>query len=144
MIFVSSTVPLNQISTSKEKIRKSDWFLFSTMVNKKDYQKDNELNGIYYQLYLYPYFYTQNLYNYLISDHYYYKSDLYNTMKNSAQLTCMKNANHYDEISNWDKEVINEERHIFKEDDIRKMFGSFRENNFRENPVCEVVLGNEI
>lgn len=59
MIFISSTVPLNEIPTSKEEICKSDWFLFSTMVNKKDYQKDNELNGIYYQLHLYPYFYTQ-------------------------------------------------------------------------------------
>lgn len=79
-----------------------------------------------------------------MSDHYYYKSDLYNTMQNSAQLTCMRKVKRYDEITNWDEETINEENHIFKEDDIKKMFKSFRKNNFRESPVCEIVLGNEI
>ena len=79
-----------------------------------------------------------------MSDHYYYKSHLYNTMQNLARLTCMKKIRHYDEITNWDKEVINKENHIFKEDDIKKMFESFRENNFRESPVREFVLGNEI
>ena len=58
MIFVSSTVPLKEIPTSKEKIYKSDGFLFSTMIKEKDYQKDNGLDGIYYKLCLYPYFYT--------------------------------------------------------------------------------------
>ena len=144
MIFVSSTVQLNQIPASKEELCKSDWFLFSTTIKSKDYLKDYELYGIYHKLCLYPYFHIQNLYNYLISDHYYYKSDLYNTMQNSAQLTCMKKVKHYDEITNWDEETINEERHIFREYDIKKMFESFRENNFRENPVCEFMLGNEM
>lgn len=144
MIFISSTVPLNQIPASKDKICQSDWFLFSTMITRKDYLKDYELYGICHQLCLYPYFYTNNLYNYLMSDRYYYKSHLYDTMQNSAQLTCMRKVKHYDEITNWDEETINEERHIFREDDIRKMFESFRKNNFRENPVCEIVLGNEI
>lgn len=38
------------------------------------------------------------------------------------------------------KEVINEVNHIFRENDIRKMFEFFRENNFRENPICKYVL----
>ncbi len=139
MIFVSSTVPLNQIPISKEEICKSDWYLFSSTIKGKDYLKDYEFNGIYYQLFLYPYFYTQNLHNYLISDHYYYKSHLYNTMQNSAQLTCMKKVKRYDEITNWDKEVINEERHIFREDDIEKMI-SGRCLNFLEKIILEKIL----
>lgn len=35
MIFISSTVPLNQIPTSKEEICQSDWFLFSSMIKGK-------------------------------------------------------------------------------------------------------------
>lgn len=59
MIFVSSTVPLNQIATSKEEIYKSDWFLFSTVIKEKDYLKDYQLNGIYYQLYLYQFLHIE-------------------------------------------------------------------------------------
>ena len=143
MIFVSSTVPLKEIPTSKEKIYKSDWFLFSTMIKEKDYQKDDGLDGIYYKLCLYPYFYTQDLYNYLMSDNYYYKHPLYATMQNSAQLFCMRRVKRFDEITNWDVEVINELKHIFREKDIKKMFKSFKDNNFKKNPVCEFILKNE-
>ena len=41
------------------------------------------------------------------------------------------------------KEVINELKHIFREKDIKKMFKSFKENNFKKNPVCEFILKNE-
>lgn len=110
------------------------------MIKGKDYQKDDELNYTYYQLCLYPYFYKQNLYNYLMSDRYYYASHLYDTTKNSARFSCMRKVKYYDEIVNWDEEVINEESHIFKEYDIKKMFEFFRENNFSKNPVCEFML----
>lgn len=36
---------------------------------------------------------------------------------------------------------MKEKDFIFGEKDIEKMFKIFRENNFRENPVCEYVLG---
>ena len=51
----------------------------------------------------------------------------------------MRKVKRFDEITNWNEEVINETNHTFREDDIRKVFESFRENNFRENPVCEYV-----
>ena len=143
MIFVSSTVPLNKIPASKEEIYKMDWFLFSATIRNKDYLKDNELYGICYQLHLYPYFYSRKLYNYLMSDHYYYKSHLYNTMQNSAKLTSMKKVKHCNEIINWDEEVINEENHIFTDSDIEKMFDFFKENNFKRNSICEFILGYE-
>ena len=38
------------------------------------------------------------------------------------------------------KEVIKQEERLFGEEDIRKMFGLFAENNFRENPICEYVF----
>lgn len=60
-------------------------------------------------------------------------------MQNSAKFSCMRKVKRFDEITNWNEEVINEANHIFREDDIRKVFESFRENNFRENPICEYV-----
>ena len=43
MIFISSTVPLNEIPTSKEEICKLDWFLFSTMIKGKIIKKMMDL-----------------------------------------------------------------------------------------------------
>ena len=62
-----------------------------------------------------------------MSEHYYYRSLLYNTMQNSAKFSCMRKVKRFDEITNWNEEVINEANHIFREDDIRKVFESFRE-----------------
>ena len=39
------------------------------------------------------------------------------------------------------KEVIKQEERLFGEDDIRKVFNLFEKNNFRENHICEYVLG---
>lgn len=46
----------------------------------------------------------------------------------------------FDQIPNLYKEAIKKD-FIFGENDIEKMFVTFRENNFRENSVCEYVLG---
>lgn len=53
----------------------------------------------------------------------------------------MKKVKRLEEITDYDKEVIKEKDFIFKEDNIQKMFDSFRENNFKKNHVCEYVLG---
>ena len=39
------------------------------------------------------------------------------------------------------KEVIKQEERLFGEEDIRKVFDLFEKNNFRENHICEYVLG---
>ena len=39
------------------------------------------------------------------------------------------------------KKVIKQEERLFGEEDIRKVFNLFEENNFRDNPICEYVLG---
>ena len=45
------------------------------------------------------------------------------------------------EITDHDKEIINQDERLFGEEDIRRMFNLFERNNFRENPICEYVLG---
>lgn len=142
MIFISSTVPIDQIPITHEEIDKTEWFLFSIRINNKNYEKDYELYKMYNRLCWYPFFYKEKLYNYLMSDNYYFKSRLYKeVMKNYGGFICMKNVKRLEEIIDYDKEVIKEKDFIFGEKDIEKMFESFRENNFRENPVCEYVLG---
>ena len=53
----------------------------------------------------------------------------------------MKRVKHSDEIIGRDKEVIKQEYRLFGENDIKDMFDYFERNNFRENPICEYVLG---
>ena len=53
----------------------------------------------------------------------------------------MKNVKNSHEITDRDKEVIKQEERLFGEEDIRRMFNLFERNNFRENPICEYVLG---
>ena len=51
----------------------------------------------------------------------------------------MKKVKNSYEITDHDKEVINQEERLFGEDDIRDMFNYFERNNFRENPICEYM-----
>lgn len=76
-----------------------------------------------------------------MSDKYYFDSLLYSTLKCYAQIISMKKVKNSHEITDHDKEVIKQEYRLFGEDDIRDMFDYFERNNFRENPICEYVLG---
>lgn len=142
MIFISSTVPFDQIPNTHEGIDKTGWFLFSIRIDNKNYEKDWELYKMYSRLHWYPFFYKEKLYNYLMSDNFYFKSNFYkDVMKHCGEFICMSKVKRLEEITDYDKEVIKEKDFIFKEKDIKKMFDSFRENNFKKNHVCEYVLG---
>lgn len=47
----------------------------------------------------------------------------------------------YKEIKYYNREVIKQEDKVFRKENIKQMFDYFLENNFKENPVCEYVLG---
>ena len=142
MVFISSQLPLTELQTiSQEEILNQDWFLFDWQIKNKKYLSDENLNKMYYKLIWYPIFYKKRIYNYLITDKYYYGSPLYQTLKGYAQIISMKNVKNSNEITDHDKEVIKQEERLFGEEDIRRMFNLFERNNFRENPICEYVLG---
>ena len=142
MVFISSQLPLTELQTiSQEKILNQDWFLFDWKIKKQKYQSNENLNKMYYRLIWYPIFYKERIYNYLLTDKYYYGSPLYQTLKGYAQIISMKNVKNSNEITDRDKEVIKQEERLFGEEDIRKMFNLFEKNNFRENHICEYVLG---
>ena len=56
----------------------------------------------------------------------------------------MKRVKNFDEIKDYDREVIKQEDRILGEEDIKKMFDYFERNNFKENPICEYVFGQMI
>ena len=142
MIFISSQLPLTEIQTiSQEEILNQDWFLSDWQIKNKKYQSDENLNKMYYRLIWYPIFYRERIYNYLMSDKCYFSSQLYITLKGYAQIISMKRVKRFDVIVDFDKEIIKQEERIFGEDDIRDTFDCFERNNFRENHICEYVLG---
>lgn len=152
MIFISSLTPLQDIPSTKDQITNKDWFLFSSGIRTKDIRHDDELYHMYNRLYWYPFLYEHKLYNYLISDNYYYKSNLYEIMQNTFQIICMRKVSKYEDIK-YSKTIdsktkslllsdltIKEKDMIFKEDDICKMFDVFKKNNFRKNQICEYII----
>ena len=142
MVFISSQLPLTEIQTiSQEEILNQDWFLFDWQIKNKKSLSDRYLNKMYYRLIWYPIFYKERIYNYLLTDKYYYTSPLYQSLNGYAQIISMKNVKNSHEITDRDKEVIEQEERLFGEEDIRWMFNLFERNNFRENPICEYVLG---
>ena len=142
MVFISSQLPLTELQTmSQEKILNQDWLLFDWQIKSKKYLSDRYLNKMYYRLIRCPIFYKEKIYNYLLTDKYYYTNPLYQTLTGYAQIIFMKNIKNSHEITDRDKEVIKQEDRLFGEEDIRRMFNLFDENNFRDNPICEYVLG---
>ena len=142
MVFISSQLPLTEIQTiSQEEILNQDWFLFDWKIKNKKYLSDENLNKMYNRLIWYPIFYKERTYNYLLTDKYYYTCQLSQIIKGYAQIISMKNVKNSNEITDRDKEVIKQEERLFGEEDIRKMFNLFEKNNFRENHICEYVLG---
>ena len=142
MIFISSQLPLTELQTmSQEEILNQDWFLFDWQIKNKKYLSDRYLNKMYYRLIRYPIFYKERIYNYLLTDKYYYTSPLYQSLKGYAQIISMKNVKNSHEITDRDKEVIKQEERLFGEEYIRRMFNLFERNNFRKNPICKYVLG---
>lgn len=136
MTFISSQVPLSDLPDTKEEIYNMEWFLFHTNIKSKE----ESIAEIHDYLMYYSFFYKHKVYVYLMTDKYYWKIDLFNTIQNSYCIRCMSKVKEFDEIKDWDIEFIKSENRIFGEDDIKQMMNYFERNNFREKQICEYVL----
>lgn len=114
-----------------------EWFLFHTNIKSKE----EVIAEIHDYLMYYSFFYRQKVYVYLMTDKYYWKTDLFNTIQNSCYIRCMSKVKEFDEIKDWDIEFIKSENRIFGEDDIKQMMDLMEKNNYKENPIFEYVLG---
>lgn len=82
MVFVSSQLPLTELQTiSQEEILNQDWFLFDWQIKNKKYLSDENLNKMYYRLNWYQIFYKERIYNYLLTDKYYYTKPVISNTK---------------------------------------------------------------
>ena len=143
MVFISSQLPLTELQTiSQEEILNQDWFLFDWKIKNKKYLSDENLNNMYYRLIWYPIFYKERIYNYILTDKYYYTSPLYQSLKGYAQIISMKNVKNSHEITDRDKEVVKQEERLFGEEDIRKMFDLFEKNNISSNTYFSSWIQN--
>ena len=132
MVFISSQLPLTELQTiSQEEILNQDWFLFDCQIKNKKYLSDRYLNKMYYRLIRYPIFYKERIYNYLLTDKYYYTSPLYQSLKGYAQIISMKNVKNSHEITDHDKEVIKQDERLFGEEDIREMIECKKRRDFK-------------
>ena len=132
MVFISSQLPLTEIQNiSQEEILNQDWFLFDWKIKNKKYQSDENLNKMYYRLIWYPIFYKKRIYNYLLTDKYYYTIPLYQSLKGYAQIISMKNVKNSHGITDRDKEVIKQEERLFGEEDIRRMIECKKRRDFK-------------
>ena len=137
MTFISSQVSLLDLPDTKEEIYNMEWFLFHTNIRSKE----DAIREIHDYLMYYSFFYRQKVYVYLMTDKYYWKIDLFNTIQNSCCIRCMSRVKEFDEIKDWDTEFIKIENRIFGEDDIGQMINLMEKNNYKENPIYEYVLG---
>ena len=131
MVFISSQLPLTELQTiSQEEILNQDWFLFDWQIKNKKYLSDKNLNKMYYRLIWYPIFYKEKIYNYLLTDKYYYTCQLSQIIKGYAQIISMKNVKKSHEITDHDKEVIKQEERLFGEKDMRRMIECKKRSEF--------------
>ena len=138
MVFISSQLPLTELQTiSQEEILNQDWFLFDWQIKNKKYLSDENLNKMYYRLIWYLIFYKEKIYNYLLTDKYYYTCQLYQTLKGYAQIISMKNVKNSHEITDRDKEVIKQEERLFGEEDIKRM--CWDENKNKTTKMTEQI-----
>lgn len=139
---MSSTIPIGDIH-SQEDFKIDDFFLLDTLVRGKDYIKDDKLDLAYWRMSLYPFYYNKRLYNYLMSDNYYYKSALYKIFPNIADCVLLeKIPPYFSERTNTEKyPIIEKEKRICETKDVKEIFEKFKKNNFKNNPIIEIILG---
>lgn len=143
MVLISSLTPLEQIHT-KEDITSQDWFLLQTGIRKKS-PSDDKLQTVYNRLYFYSFWYKETPHLYLMTDNYYYKSDIYNLLFRSYMTMIhkkMPNDIRYDNPDHMQQyPVLSEKEQTITESDIEDALKTLLENNFKENPIIHTILG---
>lgn len=144
MIFIAAQTPIDKIANTKEELGLELFFLFSSNIHDKDYRKDKELNKMYYILQRYKFFNREKLYIYLMTKNYYLKTNVCKTLSPIYEWLIFDKNIELDVQTEKDKEMMKlnrEKGYIFTNDILRSGFIQFKNNNFNQNPICEIVLG---
>lgn len=141
MVLISSLIPINKISF-KEDLTAQDWFLLQTNIKTKSIT-DSAINTVYERLLLYSLWYTENPHMYLMTDNYYYKTNIYNMLPRSYHTVIQKRIPQrikYDDPDYMSQYPMVDTVTITEtgiEDALKTLLG----NNFKKNPITHTVLG---
>lgn len=142
MVFIATTVPIEELKSKDDIFNTYDYFFIDTRIQNKDLNKDDTLYCKYLSIKWYPYWHNEPLHMYLISSDYYYNSNLYDILGNSCMIVQSKKIpEYYSEENAKAYPILQAKEHIMTEQDILKGFEKFRENNFKKNPIVEVIIG---
>lgn len=146
MYFVSSTVPFEELSTIESGM-KDKWFLMQDCIkNKNSKAKGNDrLETLESLCSDYPIFYDKlPIYFYLMTDNYYYKSKFFKNNPCVGTVWGVEGIPHrYEDVWKYPEKYkfIAEEDRVCSKEEILKVFEIFKNHNFKENPICEVIIG---
>lgn len=144
MIFIAAQTPLKELPNTKEELELQHFFLFSSNISNKDYRKDKELNKMYYILQRYKFYNRKKLYVCLMTKNHYHKTNICKTLSPIYEWLIFDKNIELDTKTEKDKKFfkLNKEKgYIFTNDILRNGFIQFKNNNFNQNPICEVILG---
>lgn len=144
MIFIAAQTPIEKITNTKEELELEPFFLFSSNIHSKDYRKDNELNKMYYILHRYKFYSREKLYIYLMTKNYYLKTNICKTLSPICEWLIFDKNIDLGIQTEKDKEIMKlnrEKGYIYTNDILRNGLIQFKSNNFDQNPICEIVLG---
>lgn len=145
MVFISTLIPIENISTLED-ITSKEWFLLQIGIKSKTLA-DDKLSSLVFKLYIYSYWYEEKPHIYLMTDNYYYKSKIYNLLPNSFQRiiqTRIPKYFSYNEPGCVEQyPMLSDKKRTIKEDDIKIVFESLLENNFKNNPIIHLTLGGQ-
>ena len=145
MVFIATTIPIEELKSKDDILYTYDYFLLETRIQNKNIKYDELLYGEYLVVCLYPYWHNKPLHIYLISNSYYYNSNLYEVLGSSCSIRQLRNMpKYYSEENVKAYPMLPIEERIMTEQDILEGFEKFRENNFKKNPIVEVIIGDNI
>jgi hypothetical protein len=138
-------VPLEEIK-GLQNFSDCDWFFFFDNINKKKLKKDDNFYHAYLLLELYPIYYTDTLYLYMMTDHYFYRNGLGDgVLKKLYKLVCTRYMPDYFGDTEKYQRIKKEDRIYFAEitspeDDVATMLKMLCCNNYSTHEVCGIKV----
>ena len=140
MVLLSTLTLIDQF-TATEDITSQDWFLLQTDIKTKSHSNP-KIQLARDRLLFYTFWYTEKPHLYLMTDKYYYGSQIHALLPKSYETMIHKKMPRY---INYDSEYMKlypmvKERTI-TESDINAAFEVLLSNNFNENQITHTILG---
>lgn len=139
MVLLSTLTPIDQLTTTED-ITSQDWFLLQTDIKTKSHS-DSKIQLSYDRLLFYTFWYTKNPHLYLVTDKYYYGSQIHALLPKSYETMIHKKMPRY---INYDSEYMKQypmvKERTITESDINAALEVLLNNNFNKNQIMHTIL----